>query len=1065
MSGRQIGTVVGALVVGYLTAGTGLAAYGTAIGGVVGGAIGGALDGPTKTQGPRLDDLKVQFSSYGVGIPTLYGTERISPNVIWSTDKIELPFTSSSGKGGDSTENTNYRYFVHMRQILCATPRDGSTVSIVKILKDGKLIWDASSGIPIGSALASAENLYAGFILYQGHQDQLPNAEEESWTGGPGTASAYRGVVSIYMRAIEAPGGRVPQFSFVLSTTATPTSERLLFGLAAGSSSSDAVIVNGEITQIENYPSSSSGAVRATGIKRGASVSPPSSLTTLATAAVHWNVVPVSGSDAAKAIHPYAGSPGIGSDFSYGLVNFDAGSEIQLITGTTSSPWCVLNPEYAIEDQVSGTYLLKDTAQVILLPAGTVVPLPANPRGVGYYDRFIYVVTFTSSKLQLRKLDSAGTLISTIENPLVMSLGPSVVRVIANASGIYVVSVTADGAGKRPVWKVGTGWTVLSTDTGVTQAAPIYAEADCNDSYCLVGPATNDAAGGQVSYQMVRFNALATSEVKAKDIIADQMERAGETRYDVSALPDSDTVYGYKIAGPASARANIDPILTCFGYYIVDEDGLIKVKRYADITSVATVTFDELGQAEDGGDPADAMPLNRTQEIDLPRSVTVNYIEPTSDFQIASETEVRQVTDSTEDMQIQLSVCVGSDKAKKVAQMALYDQHRRQNQRSTTVSRKFSAVSPGDGVTVEYPRGTWKLWLVLSTNDTGALCEWSLVPGDASIFTHTAIGATGYVPQQVAGLEPSTRTQLIDTAILRDADNSAGPYVAFDSGGSGWTGAELYVGDDDNNLTSRGVVSTNAPIGFAEDVLGTFGSRAVVDCINTMTVSMGDDTLNSITRDVLLSGTSNVAAIGAPGRWELIKFQTADSLGSGRYILSGLIRGMKGTEWACGTHAVGDIFVLMVPSGMLHPTSDAGTVGIPRSYRGVSKGRSVDSIASIVYANTGEGLKPLAPWDARKSVAASNDQTLTWQRRSRLSSNFLRGIVPLGEATESYFIEFYTSSGFTTLAGTLTTNARTLTLTSAQQTAFGLTPGAALNVRIYQLSDTIGRGRPFQGVL
>jgi hypothetical protein len=1031
------------------------------LGFVVGSLVGGLLTPKEKTEGPRLDDLKVQVSTYGAGIPILYGTERIGGNVIWSTDKIETSTTEEAGKGGGA-EHTSYRYFVHMRIALCETPRDGSTVNLVKIYKDGKLIWDDSTGISVGSALASAENPYSFFTLYQGHSDQLPDAVEEIYQGGPGTLPAYRGVVSISMKAIECPGGRVPQFSFVLSTNATASSERLLYGLAEGDGDSDAAMVNGEAVQIENYPAVNSSAVRVTRIQRGASVSPPSALTTLTTAAVHWAVVPVSGSNAAKAIHPYSVS---GANFAYGLVNFDAGTETELIAGTTSSAWCVLNAEYAIEDQVSGTYLLKDAAQVVLLPAGTVVSLPASPRGVGYYEEYIYVVTFTSSKFQLVKMDSSGTVISTIENPTIMATGP-VVRVITKATGVYVVALTTDSLGNRPVWKVGTAWDLLCVDTGVINWSANYADVDCNDTYCLIGPAQNDTGVGQVSYQMVRFSAISIDEVKVSDIIADQCERAGETRYDVSGIPDADTLHGYKLQNPASARNNIDPLLTAFAIYMVDEDGLIKFKKYEDITSEATISYDELGQAEDGSEPADAMPLNRAQEIDLPRSVAVSYVEETFDYQTATEKETRQVTEANEDLTIELPIATDSDRAKKVAQMILFARWRAQNTRSLKVSRKYAFLSPGDGITVEYPRGTSRLWRIMSQTDTGALIELNVEPGDAEIYTQTAIGANDYVQQEVADLEPATRTQIIDSAILRDEDNNAGPYVAFDAAGSGWSGAELFVGNDDSDLTSRGTVSTNAPIGFSEDALGTFGSRVVVDTINTLTVSMGDDTLSSITRDVLLAGTSNVAAIGAPGRWELIKFQTADSLGSGRYTLSTFMRGLKGTEWARSTHAVGDIFVLLVPSGMLRPSSDAGTVGMPRSYRGISKGRSVDSVASIVYANTGEGLKPLAPWDARKSVSASNDQTLTWQRRTRLSSNFLRGVVPLGETTETYEVEFYTSGGFTTLAGTLSANStRSLLVTSAQQTAMGLTPGATLNVRIYQVSDAIGRGRSFQGVI
>jgi hypothetical protein len=43
----------------------------------------------------------------------------------------------------------------------------------------------------------------------------------EAWQGGPGSVSAYRGIVYILMPGVECPNGQVPQFSFVLSNGAT----------------------------------------------------------------------------------------------------------------------------------------------------------------------------------------------------------------------------------------------------------------------------------------------------------------------------------------------------------------------------------------------------------------------------------------------------------------------------------------------------------------------------------------------------------------------------------------------------------------------------------------------------------------------------------------------------------------------------------------------------------------------------------------------------------------------------------------------------------------------------
>jgi hypothetical protein len=57
-------------------------------------SIGGTIDGQSglgpRITGPRLENLSVQDSRYGAGIPIIYGSARLAGNVIWSIDLIEI---------------------------------------------------------------------------------------------------------------------------------------------------------------------------------------------------------------------------------------------------------------------------------------------------------------------------------------------------------------------------------------------------------------------------------------------------------------------------------------------------------------------------------------------------------------------------------------------------------------------------------------------------------------------------------------------------------------------------------------------------------------------------------------------------------------------------------------------------------------------------------------------------------------------------------------------------------------------------------------------------------------
>src|SRR3954454_827800 len=92
-----------------------LSTVGTVLGGPIGGAI-GALVGQSIDQellapasrGPRVGDLSVQTSSYGMQIPRMYGTMRVAGSVVWSTDLVQ----SSQTTGAKGQPDVTYSYSV-----------------------------------------------------------------------------------------------------------------------------------------------------------------------------------------------------------------------------------------------------------------------------------------------------------------------------------------------------------------------------------------------------------------------------------------------------------------------------------------------------------------------------------------------------------------------------------------------------------------------------------------------------------------------------------------------------------------------------------------------------------------------------------------------------------------------------------------------------------------------------------------------------------------------------------------------------------------------------------------
>lgn len=210
-----------------------LTVVGTALGGPIGGALGSiagqAIDAqifaPRGRKGPRLSDLKVQTSSYGTAIPSLYGTMRVAGTVIWSTDLIESTKKQSNGKGRGST--TVYSYRVSFAVALSSR----------RILNVGR-IW-AEGNLLRGNA--GDFKTATGFRFHNGDEDQLPDPLIAA-AEGPANCPAYRGIAYAVFEDFELAdyGNRIPSLSFELfvdaggQTIAVPLTDLLGTARATG---------------------------------------------------------------------------------------------------------------------------------------------------------------------------------------------------------------------------------------------------------------------------------------------------------------------------------------------------------------------------------------------------------------------------------------------------------------------------------------------------------------------------------------------------------------------------------------------------------------------------------------------------------------------------------------------------------------------------------------------------------------------------------------------------------------------------------------------------------------
>ena len=235
----------------------------------------------------------------------------------------------------------------------------------------------------------------------------------------------------------------------------------------------------------------------------------------------------------------------------------------------------------------------------------------------------------------------------------------------------------------------------------------------------------------------------------------------------------------------------------------------------------------------------------------------------------------------------------------------------------------------------------------------------------------------------------------------------------------------------------------------------------LIDLGSTLSVELYAGSLESVTESQMLNG-SNVAAYGADGRWEILRFMDATLELDGTYTLSGFWRGDRGTEWATGLHEPYDKFVLISDADATFIGTSSDQIGVSRDYRAITGGADIDSALTQPFVYAGENLECLSGVQA-KGVRAADDLTITWQRRTRVGGAWRSYVdASLGEAVESYQIDIYNGP---TVVRTISAATPSALYSAADQTTDFGSPQASIEMKIYQMSAAVGRGHPLEVTL
>lgn len=543
--------------------------------------------------------------------------------------------------------------------------------------------------------------------------------------------------------------------------------------------------------------------------------------------------------------------------------------------------------------------------------------------------------------------------------------------------------------------------------------------------------------------------------MRLSEIVADLCRKAGlaDEEFDASTLDDE--VVGYVVTERKAVRDMIGVLQTAYFFDAVESDGVLTfVKRGTG--AVVEIDPEDLGASDNDADRS-RVKLERTQDTELPIAVDIVHIDEGRDYQSSTVTVRKQVGRSDSVTTFSLPLVLTVEQAQVIGQRALREIWQGREAVDLRLPTRALKLDPTDVAEVPVDGVVRRFRLTAVTYGRPGLVLVRGVATDGGNPDFYAPGTdSGALPPSVPEPVAPIRVELLDMPLMIDAHeaSAASFYVAAcPLGGGRFRGASLFQPTADGlDYTVAAVASVPSVIGTTVTPLGP-GPAWRWDRQNSFEVQLDYGTLQSLSDDRVLAG-ANAALVGD----EIVQFASAELIASGRYRLSRLLRGQRGTEHEIASHPAGARFVLLDPARQPRPTFSVSRIGTAVEWRTapIPQGPDGDLSEAVAFTNTGRGLRPFSPVHL-KAVRdpTSGDVRLSWIRRTRLGGDSWLAEVPLGEEVEDYAVTILNG------ASAFRTNrvaAPEALYTAAQQIAdFGTQP-ASLAWTVAQVSRVYGAG-------
>lgn len=548
-------------------------------------------------------------------------------------------------------------------------------------------------------------------------------------------------------------------------------------------------------------------------------------------------------------------------------------------------------------------------------------------------------------------------------------------------------------------------------------------------------------------------------------LVASICRRVGlsDDKFDVSGLYGPGClVRGLYIANSSTERDILETLARFYQFNAYESEGKLKFSMSIN-TKTISVPGTDLVLKDDRTYP---VTITRKQEVDLPKSVKLTYLDEVNNFQAASVDGQKATGNAQNVISFSFPIVAEASYVRGLGITMIHQAWRAREYGEFVLPPSYAKVEQGDGLFIPVGNRTVSVRVDQLDQAVDRAIEFSGF--DTTLFAPPNVTADLRLPA-VQRVFESAILEFMDLPLTSDSE--ALPHAPrLAAYASPWPGSvSVLKSDGAGGFTGVQTILGRAVMGVLNSALYS-GPTDRWDRANTFDVQVyGSGGLTTMSEEAVLASNGNAIAIknAATGLWEVVQFATAALQSAGVYRLSGLLRGQLDTADAMvgGPYPAGSRWVLLEPTLVqaLNVSKEQAPLHIDYRWGPGVYPSTDDTYVTATRWGSLRGLRPYTPCDPRlQRDSATGNLALTWKRRTRTGGDgWEQTEVPLNEEAEQYQLTILTGPGGT-VKRTVVLTSPAYTYTAADQTTdFGSTQ-TQVYVKIAQYGAAYGN---YGGVL